>query len=847
MIKNKLTVGFRIRTKAESAWHEMTLPGSAMDVYVRDGVIPDPYVGTNEYAVREFFENDFVIEGEFPVSPEQMRKEHLHLVFYGIDTIADLYVNEVWIGHVSDMHRTYRFDVKELVREGRNSLRIEIESPLRFIREFEPAPGCAHRFANTGTNPGFQYARKASSMYGWDWGPQIPDAGIWRDAVLEAFDGFRLGDTRVHQEHDDGIVRLDFLTTVYKENMPGEDSWNSTCGQPDNQAGGQSAATDRFAVEVPVTGMQSAPMLTYRVESPDGTLLYEGTDPHAEIDEPLLWWPHGQGEQPLYRVTVSLHSGEEEQNDSFRIGLRTVTVSREKDQWGEEFCFKVNGQKIFAMGADYIPQDCFYTHVTDEVLERDVKAAAFANFNCLRIWGGGYFQADRFYDLCDEYGILIWQDLLFACGAYELYPQFEKDIVAETTDNVRRIRNHACLALICGNNELESGWTDWATMKDLPKRLRKDYLVMTEYLLAGVVRKEAPDTFWWPSSPSSGGSLDAPSDESRGDVHYWDVWHGLLPMSAYEEHYFRFLSEFGFQSLPDRKTLRSFAQGEELNLFSEVMESHQKNPAANGKIMSYLSANFRYPKDLDSIGYLSQVLQGIAMKTAVDHLRRNRGRCMGSIYWQFNDNWPVLSWASMDYYGRFKVLHYMARRFFAPVSASIQENGMNRTFWICNESAAAVKVEMKVTLRSLDFEVLDEKNLSFTLKPYTSAAAASKDYSSLTKGREKDVFLAAEYFVADEKGNPVCSGREYSLFAPYKYLNLRDPRIEVTAEEDGSLTLRAKSFAPLCFVENMDSDTVWDDNAVTFTDDAPLTLRYHAGGYHAGDRIDVCDMWHTYH
>lgn len=840
MLTKKIESPFRIRTAADETWHEMTLPGSAMDVYVRDGVLPDPYIGTNEYRVRDFFWNDFVIEGTFNVTAEEAGKEHVQLVFEGIDTIADLYVNGEKIGHVSDMHRTYRFEVRDLVREGENELRVEILSPLKFVRDFVPEEGCESRFDATGAVQGFRFIRKAASMYGWDWGAQLPDAGIWRPVRLEVYDGCRLGATRVHQVHQGTCCRLEFFTEIE------EDS---------EKAAGKSAGS---------------PYLAYRVASPDGALLYEGPSSCVEIQKPHLWWPHGYGEQPLYRVTVTLHGPDGDQEDSFRIGLRTLTVSRDRDEWGEEFCFVVNGRKIFAMGANYIPQDCFYTHVTDEILERDIRAASFANYNCLRIWGGGYYQADRFYELCDEYGILVWQDLLFACSAYELYPQFEEDVLCETRDNLRRIRNHPCLALLCGNNEMEAEWMDDG-MGHESLRLRKDYLVLFEYLLPRIARQEAPDVFWWPSTPSSGGCFEDPNDEERGDVHFWAVWHGLLPMEAYEEHSFRFLSEFGFQSLPDKKTVRSFAGEGDRNLFSEVMESHQKNPAANGKIMSYLSDNFRYPKDLDSIGYLSQVLQGIAMKTAVDHLRRHRGRCMGALYWQFNDNWPVLSWSSMDYYGRFKVLHYMARRFYGPVAGSITYEALDspgRSFWLCNETSSAWKAEVTMALKTLDFAVLQEKKTVCRAEPFSSIMAVKEDYGSILEedGEElseeyrgrllhypvpptkamKGTFVCASWRAVSETTGEVREGSEYSLFVRHKYLELRDPGIEVSVSENGDVTLRGKSFAPLVMAENEDHDTIWDDNAVTLTDSLPVTLHRCGGEYRCGDHISLQDVWHTY-
>ena len=725
-MKRELKESFEIRVAGTEDWYSMTVPGSAMDTLVKAGVLPDPYYGENEYQVREFFRNDFDIRGHFTVSPEEFKAGHMLLVFNGIDTVADLYLNGHKLGHTENMHRRFTFDIKKYAKEGDNLLEIHLASPLNFIESYKPAKGREIHMCNTGTMPGNQYMEK--------------DA----DAQVK---------------------------------------------------------------------------LTYEVMDPDGKLLYLGEDSSVKIEEPRLWWPHGSGEQPLYTVRVLMESeGEEAQEKLYRIGLRTVTVSREDDEWGQEFAITVNGKKIFARGADYIPDDCYYSRLTREVFLRDVQAAVFANFNCLRIWGGGYYPADEFYDLCDEYGILLWQDLMYACNIYDLTESFKENIVEEARDNILRFRNHASLGLICGNNELESAWTDWKAMKGHAPSLKRDYLIQFEYLLANVVKETAPDTFYWPSSPSSGGSFDKPNDDNRGDAHYWDVWHGQLPFSEYLNHYFRFCSEFGFQSLPSIKTIETFTEEKDRNLFSKVMESHQKNPAANGKILYYLSETFRYPRDLSGLTFLSQILQGYAMKVATEHWRRNRGRCMGSIYWQFNDNWPVASWSSMDYYGRYKALHYMARVFNEAVAGSIRKEGNTMGFWISNESLKEAAVEVKVSLKDLDFKVLYEETVSGTVAPLSAVDLLTKDFSELIEGRSEQVFVTMEYKVTDKETGKTEERCEFETFVPVKHLELKDPELTVSCAEDGTVTISAKSFAPYCMVEGVNEDIIWDSNVLAMTD-----------------------------
>ena len=377
----------------------------------------------------------------------------------------------------------------------------------------------------------------------------------------------------------------------------------------------------------------------------------------------------------LYTVRVELYYGQQLLDVwEKRIGLRTMTIHREKDQWGESFAHQVNGINVFAMGADYIPEDNLITRVDRTRTERLLRDCVAANFNTIRVWGGGYYPSDDFYDLCDELGLIVWQDFMFACAVYELSEEFEKNICFELIDNIKRLRHHASLGLWCGNNEMEM-FVDRGTWVSSFKQ-KSDYVKMYQYLFPKILKEYDPNTFYWPASPSSGGDFDEPNSPNRGDVHYWDVWHGDKPFSEYRKFFFRYASEFGFQSFPNLKTVKSFTIPEDRNIFSYVMEKHQRNNAANGKIMNYMAQTFLYPTDFSTILYASQLLQAEAIKYGVEHWRRNRGRCMGAIYWQLNDCWPVASWASIDYFGRWKALHYYAKRFFAPVAISCCEEGI---------------------------------------------------------------------------------------------------------------------------------------------------------------------------
>lgn len=808
----ELNQDFRIRVAGSEKWYPMTIPGSAMDTFVNEHILPDPFYRKNEYQVREFFRNDFEIEGKFLLKSTELRYKTIKILFHGLDTIADISINGHFVGHTENMHRRFEFSIKEYLQEGENILFVYLKSPIRYIESVRPTKGREIHMVNTGTMAGEQYLRKAHSMFGWDWGPQLPDVGIFRKIELVCFDDIRLKETYIRQRHTDDGVELNLETEV--ENPEGKSS-----------------------------------TVYYEVFDPNQKIIYQGENTKIIISSPQLWWPRGYGDQPLYTVKVRLNHQEYQE---YQVGLRTITISQEKDQWGNEFTFVVNGVKIFTRGANYIPDDCFYSRINHDILVRDIQAADFAEFNCLRVWGGGFYPSEDFYDLCDRYGILVWQDLMFACNIYDLNAEFIHNIETETRDNLRRFRNHASLALVCGNNEMETAWVNWSDTKGHALSLQRDYLIQFEYILPKVVKETIPEVFYWPSSPSSGGSFENPGDENRGDCHYWDVWHKQKPFQEYLNHYFRFCSEFGFQSLPSIKTIESFTTPEDRNLFSSVMESHQKNPAANGRLLYYLSENFRYPKDLESLVFLSQILQGYAMKIATEHWRRNRGRCMGSLYWQFNDNWPVLSWSSMDYYGRYKALQYMSREFNAPIAGSIKKQESEISFYISNETRVTQMVQGRILLKDFDFTVLEEKKFLITVEPLSVAEVSKNPFGYIfceNEEKQNHIFVEMEYSYLDTKTKQQIIKYEFETFLPIKYLNLYNPDFHVERNKDGSVVLQASYFAPYVMIEGIDQDIIWNRNVISCLDNQPQILYPLKKEKENGKipKIKLYDVYHTYY
>lgn len=562
------------RAADENTLHEGNVPGSIMGDMLKLGLMDDPFWRTNEYTAKELSRKDYIYTKTFAATDKMMAAKEAVLVFEGIDTIAEISLNGEMLLRCNDMHRTNYVDVTNRLKRE-NVISVYFFSPLEFIEKADRVGDI--RYASTGCQRGNGALRKAHYMFGWDWGPQLPDLGLWRSVYLRFCSTARIDDIRILQHHNDGGVRLELETNIVK------------------------LSNAKTSVE-------------YTIEAPDKTVLKATADENGcaviNVENPQLWYPNGYGAQPLYKVIANLISdGVTEDSTERVIGLRTITVCTDADEWGNQFAFVVNGQKIFAMGANYVPEDNLLGRLSEKRSERLVADCAKANFNCIRVWGGGYYPDDYFYDICDKYGIIIWQDLMFACNVYDLNDEFEENILAETADNVKRLRHHACLGLWCGNNEMEWGWATWARLDGHRPKYKADYIKIFEMLLPRQVKKYDDQTFYWLSSPSSGGSFDEPNDFNRGDNHYWEVWHSNKPFTEYRDFHFRFCSEFGFQSFPHKKTLDSFSMPQDRNIFSEVMESHQKNGLANTKIFSYISGYYKYPKDMDNIAYISQILQ----------------------------------------------------------------------------------------------------------------------------------------------------------------------------------------------------------------------------------------------
>ena len=841
MKQQLLSSGWMLTIPEDNVYHigpdpiPATIPGSVYSCLLENKLMPDPYWRDNELDALKLMENDFLFTEHFVPEKEVLSSDRVILKFDGIDTIADITLNGTFLGHTENMHRSFEFDVKELLKEGENELAVKFFSPLKFCAASHEK---IKNMESTDAVPGYPQLRKAHCMFGWDWGPRLPDAGFYRPIRLLGVKKARLSDDiRVMQEHE--IEETGVHGNVVKKVKLAV-----------------TAVTDPVHAE----GVHAEITLT----DPDGRTTCFAADEKEEkclggkltVENPKLWWPNGYGGQDLYTVTVRLiddATGEELDQTQKRIGLRTVTVDtspfpeevrdphigpqvREDRKEGRHFDFVVNGLRIFAMGGDYIPEDNILQRVTRDRTEILIRDAAEAHYNCIRIWGGGYYLDDFFYDLCDEYGLLLWQDFMFACASYELTEDFEENLKAEFTEVVRRLRHHASMSVWCGNNEMEAqvledhwngefnelipGMGGIRPVHHASNKQYYDYIKLYEYILPKIMKAEAPEAFYWPSSPSSGGNYEDIYEENIGDAHYWGVWHGGDQFSDYRKHHFRFLSEFGFQSFPCMETVRSFTEPEDRNVFSEVMEMHQRNTAANGKIMNYLSATYRYPKNFDELLYCSQMLQLDAIRYGVEYFRRIRGTCMGTVVWQLNDIWPVASWASIDYYGRWKALHYGEKRFFAPVSITCEEHGRldqkpfvnslpipveySAALHVANETGETVKGTVRWQLRRPDSSVIRENEKDIEIAPYSGTWLDKEIYNGLADEREMHLYYE---FVQD--GKIVSSGS--AMFVAPKHYRFADPKLSVRVEGE-TVIVTSEGYAKGVCIESEDGNLRLSDN-----------------------------------
>ncbi len=675
-----------------------TIPGVIQTDLLNNQQIKAPFYRTNERQLQWIDKKDWIYQTNFNLSKEELSNEHLQLHFKGLDTYADIYFNNQLLLKADNMFREWTCDIKSLAQEGNNKLRIYFHSPIKEgLKQLEasaygyPAGNDQSEIGGLGKKKVSVFTRKAGYHYGWDWGPRFVTIGIWRPVYLEMWNTMRIKNTYIEQvDISKQLAKINAKITVN---------------------------TDK-SEQVEITISDKTNQTIYAKQEVKLQLHNNIINIPFQIKNPKLWWCNGLGKPNMYHFDISIKkSGRILAKQSLATGLRSLKLIREKDKWGESFLFELNGVRVFAKGANYIPNDSFLPRVTEKDYQKVIADARNANMNMLRVWGGGIYENDLFYDLCDRNGIMVWQDFMFACSMYPGNQSFLASVQQEAIENVKRLRNHPSIALWCGNNEINIAWRygvqggwGWKERytKSQQKELQKAYMDIFHKILPDVIKKYTYNTPYWPSSPQAGYDyIQHASDvTTSGDMHYWGVWHGGHPFENFEKYKARFMSEYGFQSFPDFETVKTYTNPSDYDIESEVMAAHQRSGIGNLRIKEYMQNNYKLPQSFRDFLYLGQVLQAKGIKQAIEAHRRAMPYCMGSLYWQINDCWPVASWSSTDYYHKWKAVHYAVKHAYKQIIVSgLIANKKLETF-VVSDKLTPLKGELIVDVLSFDGKLI---------------------------------------------------------------------------------------------------------------------------------------------
>jgi len=767
-----LNEGWTFQMKGDTSWLPAEVPGCVHTDLLNNGKIEEPFYRTNEKQLQWIDKKDWMYRCSFVVDSLQIQHNQAVICFSGLDTYADVKLNGHLLFSAGNMFREWEVDVKTWLVPGTNILEIAFVSPITLGLEKLSALGYGLPAANDQSEAGelgdkkvSVFSRKAPYHFGWDWGPRFVTSGIWRPVELIFYDAAILKDV------------------FYKQTLV-EESHATIDAVVDIEA----FAPGKYNV-VLSRANEKEPLAESFIELEEG--LNSLTIPFT-IKNPGLWWPNGLGKQNLYHLRAELR-----QNDiildtlSHKIGLRSVQLIREHDSLGKSFCFEVNGKRIFIKGANYIPNDNFLNRVSDEKYEEIVKSAAAANMNMLRVWGGGIYENDIFYELCDRYGLLVWQDFMFACSMYPGDDAFLENVTQELIDNVKRLRNHASIALWCGNNEIDAAWCEgdmncgWGWKQQYTQEQRQviwhSYDTLFNKIIPDIVEVYDQTRAYWPSSPLADWGVHASYSNSMGDMHYWGVWHGNEPFSAFYSIKSRFMSEYGFQSFPDFESVKKFTSQEDWNIESEVMRAHQRSGYGNSRIIDYMEKLYPVPTDFSDVLYVSQVMQAEAIKSAILAHRASKPYCMGTLFWQLNDCWPAASWSSIDYYGNWKALQYFAKKAYAPVAISFSPDSGGVQIYLDSDLPKTRIVEVFYKMIDFGGKVIYQHSLKTKLNPQRSAMILNfKPEHLLNKSNPRDQFLQ----VAVMENGKLLASDHYFFVAP-KDLQLTDANLNVSVKKEG--------------------------------------------------------------
>lgn len=817
-----LTQNWYFSQAGTEKWLPAEVPGTVHQDLLRHRLLPAPFYGTNEEKIQWVEEEDWEYKTTFTVTAEQLGRDAALLQLEGLDTYADVYLNGALVLKADNMFVGHCISVKNVLREGENRLHVYFHSPIRQTLPQWRSNGFNYPADNDHRAERLSvFTRKAPYSYGWDWGIRMVTSGIWRPVTLcfqdvAAIEDCYIRQLSVSEEKAELAVELELKPlSVRPESAELIISW----ALPGNQMGS-------VRKEVVLSGDIVSMVCP------------------VEIRHPQLWMPNGWGKPVLYDFKVQVVSGKDTVAEQFkRVGLRTVRVVKEKDAAGESFYFEVNGVPMFAKGANYIPGDAMLPAVTTEryqALFRDIKEA---NMNMIRIWGGGIYEDDRFYDLADENGILIWQDFMFGCTTYPSDPVFLSRVADEAVYNIRRLRNHACLAMWCGNNEIEEGIKYWGWQgKYEPavyQEMKEGYDRLFRELLPAKVKEWDEGRFYMHGSPYVA-NWGRPESWKIADSHNWGVWYGRKPFESLDQEIPRFMSEFGFQAFPEMKTIATFASPEDYQLESPVMNAHQKSSIGNALIRTYMERDYVVPEKFEDFVYIGLVMQGRGIRHGLEAHRRNRPYCMGTLYWQLNDSWPVVSWSGIDYYGNWKALHYQAKRAFAPLTADVLQTRDSLQVWLLSDllkDSDGLTLEMKLT--DFNGKVLKKQTLKTAVKANASEKIVDVPVGNwVTPEQRRECYLLL--VLKDKSGKKVIE--EPYFFNVPKELNLPLASLKVqTKTGDGfcELTLASDKLAKDVFIEVPLQGVRFSDNFFDLLPGEVRKIRMVSPLLKKGDKIDL--------
>jgi beta-mannosidase len=798
VIQKEINENWQFSQSEKNEWLPAKVPGTVHTDLLDNGKIEDPFYRLNEHDLQWIDKVNWEYKTTFTVEKELLKKDIIELDFKGLDTYADVFVNGEKILSADNMFREWNVNVKENLKEGDNGLHIVLRSPIteglkKYDAQGYVIPVSPNDLAEIGQVEGGKmvsiYTRKAGYHFGWDWGPRLVTSGIWRPVTLKAWDEAKIENLQIVQ--NEVSEEKATFTAVFEIEAVNDGKANLSVSNDDTM------------------------LATSTVELKKGVEKYKVD---FEIANPKLWWINGLGEAHLYNISGELKVGSGIVSEETRIGIRTLELVRDKDDTGTSFYFKLNGHPVFMKGANYIPNDVFLPRVTEENYRKVIETAKISNNNMLRVWGGGVYEEDIFYDLCDEAGILVWQDFMFACAMFPGDEAFLENVKQEAIDNVKRLRNHPSIGLWCGNNEILVAWKGWGwekkemdTNPENAAKMWKAYEDIFHKVLPEVVAEYDPQKSYWSSSPSSGTGI--PADLVNGDEHYWGVWWGKAPFQTYATHLPRFMSEYGFQSFPEIATVRKYAIPEDYDIFSEVMKSHQRSSIGNGTIEHYMLQEYKKPKDFESFLYVNHVLQAEGIKFGLEGHRRAMPFCMGSLYWQINDVWPVASWSSTDYYQNWKALQYYVKKGFEPVLVSPFTINDKLKVDVVNDKLEEINAELKLKLMTYDGKVIWESASLVTVPANTSKNLFEVNVNEFTNEYINQINNSV--FVCELIQNGTVLSKNSFYFKPYKELNISEPEVtyEITKAGQGfEIALKTNKLAKNVYLQIADEEGFFSDN-----------------------------------